>query len=152
MVVMGVRPGAQVQAALLLALGAVAVVFHLLPAPRVSFTGLEAVVDEMLHAVLPALCAVYRIGFAPKEGLRFGLVPFWLTCPLACCADVLLRGEMDGIYSYPFPDVAAQGTLSVSFNVAALLLAFAIAGLVIVTIGQLVRKIGLAIGLAIVRT
>ncbi|NJK89340.1 MAG: Pr6Pr family membrane protein, partial [Myxococcales bacterium] len=45
-------------------------------------------------------------------------MPFWLTYPLAYCAYALLRAEVDGIYPYPFLDVAAEGMLSVSFNVA----------------------------------
>jgi hypothetical protein len=72
MVAMGVRPGPQVQGALLLAIGAVAVVYHLLLAGLVSLTGLEAVLDEMLHTVIPAVFALYWLLFAPKEGLSYG--------------------------------------------------------------------------------
>lgn len=137
MVAMGARPGAQVQAALLLAVGAVAVVHHVPVASPVPLPGLEAVVDEMLHTVLPALFALYWIGFAAKDGLRYRLVPFWLTYPLAYCAYVVLRGEIDGIYPYPFLDIGAEGAVSVSFNVLGLLLGLWLAGLAIVAIGRL---------------
>jgi hypothetical protein len=59
-----------VQGALLLAIGAVAAVYHLLLAGLVSLTGLEAVLDEMLHTVIPVVFALYWLLFAPKEGLR----------------------------------------------------------------------------------
>jgi hypothetical protein len=136
MVAMGVGPGPQVQGALLLAIGAVAVVYHLLLAGLVSQTGLEAVLDEMLHTVIPAVYALYWLLFAPKEGLSYGAVPLWLSYPLVYCGYALMRGEIDGIYPYPFLDVAAEGMISVSFNVLGLLAAFWIGGLAIVAVGR----------------
>jgi hypothetical protein len=139
MVAMGARPGVQVQAALLLAIGAVSIVYHLLLASLVSFTGLEAVVDEMLHTVIPVLYAVYWIAFAPKDGLTYRAVPLWLTYPLVYCGYALLRGEVDGVYPYPFLDVGAEGMTSVGFNIAAMLLVFWMAGLMIVAVGRAMR-------------
>jgi hypothetical protein len=138
MVAMGARPGTQVQAALLLAIGAVSIVYHLLLAALVSYEGLEAIVDEMLHTVIPVLYAVYWLGFAPKAGLAFRVVPLWLTYPLVYCGYALLRGEVDGIYPYPFLDVAAEGMVSVAINVLGMLVVFWLAGLVIVAVGRLI--------------
>jgi hypothetical protein len=130
MVAMGVRPGPQVQGALLLAIGAVAVVYHLLLASLVFQTGLEAVLDEMLHTVIPAVYALYWLLFAPKEGLSYGAVPLWLSYPLVYCGYALMRGERStGSIPIPFLDVAAEGMISVSFNVLGLLAAFWIGGL-----------------------
>jgi hypothetical protein len=61
-------------------------------------------------------------------------VPLWLSYPLVgrYCGYALMRGEIDGIYPYPFLDVAAEGMISVSFNggiVLGLLAAFWIGGL-----------------------
>jgi hypothetical protein len=132
----GCGPGAQVQGALLLAIGAVAIVYHLLLAGLVSLTGLEAVIDEMLHTVIPVVYALYWLLFAPKEGLSYGAVPLWLSYPLVYCGYALMRGEIDGIYPYPFLDVAAEGMISVSFNILGLLVAFWIGGLMIVAVGR----------------
>jgi hypothetical protein len=52
----------------LLAIGAVSIVYHLLLASLVSFTGLEAVIDEMLHTVIPVLYAVYWLHLRPRMG------------------------------------------------------------------------------------
>ena len=139
MVAMGVRPSAQVQAALLLAIGAVSIVYHLLLAVLVDFTGIEAVIDEMLHSVIPAVYALYWLLFAPKEGLSYRAVPLWLAYPLVYCGYALMRGEVDGIYPYPFLDVAAEGMISVSFNILGMLVAFWLAGLAIVAVGRLIR-------------
>lgn len=142
MVGMGLPPHAQVQAALVLAIGAVSIVYHLLLAALLSSTGLEAVIDEMLHTVIPVLWAVYWVIFAPKGGLSFRAVPLWLGFPLVYCGYALMRGELDGIYPYPFLDVAAEGMISVSFNILALLAAFWLAGLVIVAVARLIGAIG----------
>jgi hypothetical protein len=138
MVAMGARPSVQVQAALLLAIGAVSIVYHVLLASLVSFTGLEAVIDEMLHTVVPVLYAIYWLGFAPKAGLRYRLVPFWLIYPLVYCGYALLRGEVDGIYPYPFLDVRAEGMITVAFNMVAFLVIFWLAGLLIVAVGRMI--------------
>lgn len=142
MVGMGLPPHAQVQAALVLAIGAVSIVYHLLLAALLSSTGLEAVIDEMLHTVIPVLWAVYWVIFAPKGGLSFRAVPLWLGFPLVYCGYALMRGELDGIYPYPFLDVAAEGMISVSFNILALLAAFWLAGLAIVAVARLIGAIG----------
>jgi hypothetical protein len=63
----------------------------------------------MLHTVIPVLYAVYWLGFAPKAGLAYRVVPLWLTYPLVYCGYALLRGEVDGIYPYPFLDVGRRG-------------------------------------------
>jgi hypothetical protein len=138
MVATGARPSVQVQAALLLAIGAVSIVYHVLLASLVSFTGLEAVIDEMLHTVVPVLYAIYWLGFAPKAGLRYRLVPFWLIYPLVYCGYALLRGEEDGIYPYPFLDVRAEGMITVAFNMVAFLVIFWLAGLLIVAVGRMI--------------
>jgi hypothetical protein len=141
MVAMGARPSVQVQAALLLAIGAVSIVYHVLLASLVSFTGLEAVIDEMLHTVVPVLYAIYWLGFAPKAGLRYRLVPFWLIYPLVYCGYALLRGEEDGIYPYPFLDVRAEGMITVAFNMVAFLVIFWLAGLLIVAVGRVIGSV-----------
>jgi len=138
MVAMGARPDVQLQAALLLAIGAVSIVYHVLLAALVAFTGLEALIDEMLHTVVPMLYAIYWLGFAPKGGLRYRLVPLWLIYPLVYCGYALLRAEVDGIYPYPFLDVGAEGMIAVAFNVVALLVVFWMAGLMIVAIGRMI--------------
>jgi hypothetical protein len=137
MVAIGVRPGPQVQAALLLAILAVSIVYHLLLASLVRFTGLEAVIDEMLHTVIPAVYALYWLLFAPKGGLSYRAVPLWLSYPLAYCGYALMRGEIDGLYPYPFLDVGAEGMMSVAFNMLGLLAAFWLAGLAIVALGRM---------------
>lgn len=141
MLAMGARPGPQLQAALLLSIGAVAAGHHLILAQLVSHTGLEAVIDEVLHTVIPVLYAAYWLIFAPKTGLRYRLVPLWLIYPLAYCGYALMRGEIDGIYPYPFLDVASEGMFMVLFNIAFLLLVFWIEGVMIVALGRLIRRL-----------
>lgn len=143
MLAMGFRPGVQLQGALLLSIGAVAAINHLIlfaeaPAPA---PGIGALTDEMLHSVIPALYAIFWLIFAPKEGLRYRFVPLWLTYPLAYCGYALVRGEMDGIYPYPFLDVSAEGIYTVAFNLVFLLFVLWLEGLMIVALGRLIRRL-----------
>jgi hypothetical protein len=125
-----------VQGALLLAIGAVAVVYHLLLAGLVSLHRARGGDRRDAAHGHPGVYALYWLLFAPKEGLSYGAVPLWLSYPLVYCGYALMRGEIDGIYPYPFLDVAAEGMISVSFNVLGLLAAFWIGGLPSCAVGR----------------
>ena len=139
LVVMGRAPGEQVQAALLLAIGAVSIVYHILLAHLIDLAGFSAVVDQMVHTVIPIAFALYWLLYAPKARLRYGRVGLWLAYPCVYCVYALARGAVDGIYPYPFLDIGAEGGLAVAVNVVALLAVFFLAGLGIVWVGRRLR-------------
>lgn len=136
LVAVGFRPGRQVQAALFLAIAAVAIVYHTLLAHLIDVSGLAAALDALFHTVIPVAYGLYWLCFAPKTGLRAAHVPLWLSFPVAYCLYAVLRGQLDGVYPYPFLDVAARGWGGVALAATGLLLAFWLAGLAIVALAD----------------
>lgn len=138
-VALGRAPSARVQAGLLLAIGLVAVVYHTLLAPLVNYEGLEAVADQMVHTVVPLAWLVYWFAFAPKADLGLSDLLPWMAYPLVYSVYALARGQVDGIYPYPFLDAGNLGLAQVGLNILGLLAAFGIAGLALLAVARLLR-------------
>jgi hypothetical protein len=71
--------------------------------------GLQQIVDELLHVVVPLLFIFYWLFFAPKMSLRWKDVLPWLLYPLIYVILILFRGGLSGYYPYPFIDVNLLG-------------------------------------------
>ncbi|MGI9037969.1 MAG: Pr6Pr family membrane protein [Gemmatimonadota bacterium] len=74
--------------------------------------------------------------FAPKGELRWRAVGAWLAYPLGFFAYSLIRGELTGLYAYPFIDVDVLGYGRVLVNAVAVLAGFALICLVLVGVGR----------------
>lgn len=98
--------------------------------------GWVLVADVLLHYVVPALFVVYWWLAIPKDRLRWRDVSIWLLYPAAYLVYVLVRGEILGIYPYPFLDVATLGYGPVLFNSGLLLVGFAIVALAFTGVGR----------------
>lgn len=123
-------------AGLTLWIAIVGVVYHLLLAGLAEPDGLAWWTDQAFHTAVPVLCVLWWIAFAPKEGLAWPVAFAWLTWPLAYMAYALGRGALDGIYPYPFVDVAALGYGGVARNAVGLAVGFTIGGLALVAIAK----------------
>lgn len=135
------RPvSSSIQGALLLAIVAVALVFHILLASRVSFEGLEILVNQMFHTIIPISWVLYWVFLSPKKDLRLGMVPSWLVYPLVYCLYAMTRGAFDGTYPYFFLDIGNLGIGGVAAYCAGLLLVFAIAGAGIVGLARIISS------------
>ncbi len=135
-----IAQNAPLRAAVALYIGFVAVVYHILLAPLFSPTGLNWLLDQMLHTALPALYIGLWMGFAPKAGLRFGHALYWLIYPLAYCAYALLRGAATGLYPYFFLDPTAAGYGPVVQMVGLLVAAFLLVGLAQIALCRAVAR------------
>ncbi|MGB1033720.1 MAG: Pr6Pr family membrane protein [Primorskyibacter sp.] len=144
LVVLGKRPSASFEAGLLLSISAVAIVYHTLLAGFVAFQGLAAVVDDMFHTFIPIAYAVLWLVFGRARSLRLRQVPVWLIYPLAYCGYAMMRGASDGVYPYFFLDLGKQGVGGVVAYVIGLLMVFAVFGGVIVGVGRVKHRLGLA--------
>ena len=102
--------------------------------------GLQRVVDEILHSVIPILFLIYWLAFTPKNRLQWKDIPAWLIFPFVYIVFVLLRGSASGFYPYPFIDRATLGLNKVFINAAGITLVFIIMSLVCVFIGKLLTK------------
>ena len=87
----------------------VGTVYHLLLQGLRDLSGGASLADDLMHSATPVLVAVYWLLLAPKGGLT-GRDPWrWGALPAAYFAYALARGALDGIYPYPFLDVARHG-------------------------------------------
>lgn len=86
--------------------------------------GLQRIVDELLHSVIPLLFIVFWLLIVPKGKLYWKSVLAWLLYPLIYLVFVLLRGIPSSFYPYPFIDVKKIGYPQTFINSSGMLLAF----------------------------
>ncbi|MEO8112424.1 MAG: Pr6Pr family membrane protein [Ginsengibacter sp.] len=101
--------------------------------------GLQLVVDELLHSVVPLLFVFYWLFFVPSAGLKAKDILPWLLYPLAYLIYTLIRGAITGLYPYPFIDVVQLGYNKVLFNSGVLVIVFVIFSLLFVWMDSLKR-------------
>lgn len=104
-------------------------------------TGMQRVVDELLHSVIPILFFLYWLLFVQKEGLKWKNVLFWLLYPLVYIVFILFRGVLSGFYPYPFIDVSTIGYIQVLLNSIGLCVAFLLVSLILVTIAKIKSRV-----------
>ncbi|MDD1015843.1 Pr6Pr family membrane protein [Pseudomonas rubra] len=93
--------------------------------------GWQWLADELLHDVMPLVFVVYWWCCVEKGSLRARHLLAWLLYPLGYFAYALLRGQVIGVYPYPFIDVAELGYARVVLNALAILLGFVTIGLLL---------------------
>jgi|SRR5579871_3219970 len=72
-------------------------------------TGLQKIVDELLHVVMPIVFTIFWIAFVPKKELKWTTIFPWLLYPLFYAVIIAIRGAFSGYYPYPFIDVSKIG-------------------------------------------
>lgn len=102
--------------------------------------GLQRVVDELLHAFIPALFLLYWLIFAPKKPLKWADALPWLIYPLIYLIFILIRGAFSGFYPYPFVDVATFGYPAVFLNSFYILILFLALSFLLIWIGKSIAK------------
>lgn len=131
---------ASTQAALLLYILIVGLVYNVILRFLWAPQGIQRLVDELLHAVIPLLYLAYWLIFAPKQGLAWKQAPAWLLYPLAYMIYVIIRGTFSGFYPYPFIDVVQLGYPKALQNAALILVLFLLIGAVIMAGGRALAK------------
>lgn len=82
----------------------------------------------MLHYLAPAGTFAWWLAFAPKQRLRLSAPLIWALWPIIYVVYAVARGQVDGVYPYPFLDLGALGWSSLVANVSGLFAAFTGAG------------------------
>ncbi|MDE3182046.1 MAG: Pr6Pr family membrane protein [Bacteroidota bacterium] len=103
-------------------------------------TGLQKIVDELLHSLIPLLVIIYWYFFENKSKVKYRQVFKWLIYPLVYLFYILVRGSFSGFYPYPFVDVRNLGVQKVLINSTWLVILFAVVSLLFVWIGKLFDK------------
>ena len=71
--------------------------------------GLQLIVDNLLHTIVPAVYLLFWILCVKKNDLKWRDILPWLIYPFVYLVYVLIRGAISGIYPYPFIDVTHIG-------------------------------------------
>ena len=126
-------------AGLLVAIGAVGLIYHALLASQFPTEGLGWWADLGLHTAMPAGYFAWWLGFAPKA-LRWREVPHWLIWPALYAAYALIRGGVTGFWPYSFLNADTLGWAHVARNLAALVLALLLLSLAIAALARIVHS------------
>lgn len=97
--------------------------------------GLQWVVDELLHAIVPLLFVLYWLIFVSKDTLKWRDTFSWLIYPFIYLMYILFRGSVSGFYPYPFVDVVKYGYETVFVNCFYVMLVFLVLSFLSVWIG-----------------
>lgn len=102
--------------------------------------GLQKLVDEFLHSIIPVLFLLYWMIYVPKRHLQWRLLWGWLVYPLVYCIYTLLRGTASGFYPYPFMNVTGLGYPVVLRNCLYVTLLFLFFSVLFIGLGKLGGK------------
>lgn len=92
--------------------------------------GLFWLCDVLLHYVAPVIYVLWWIFDGRNGALRWDDAPRILLFPLCYLAYALARGELTGLYPYPFLDAGTLGTTRAAVNAACVAILFFITSLI----------------------
>lgn len=79
--------------------------------------GMQLVVDELLHTIIPLYVLVYWLFFSGKEKISFRNVVIWLLYPVVYLLFILVRGHFSNFYPYPFLNINDIGIEKTLLNI-----------------------------------
>lgn len=103
-------------------------------------TGMQMVVDELLHSVNPLLVISYWYLFEKKFFVHYKEVFKWMIYPVVYLVYILTRGSFSGFYPYPFINVSEIGISQTLLNGLFLLLFFYAVSVLFIFIGRMLSK------------
>lgn len=103
-------------------------------------TGMQRIVDELLHSVIPVYVLVFWFVYENKMSVAWKSIPSWLLYPLFYLIFILIRGHLSGFYPYPFVNVTELGLEKVLLNSGALVFAFLVLAFVLIAIGKQLKS------------
>lgn len=116
------------------------IVYNTILRPLSDFSGLQLVVDELLHTVIPVFFLLYWLFFVPKALLAWKNIWPWMIFPAVYCIYSLIRGEIAGFYPYPFLNADHLGYKQVFINCTVMVLLFGIVALVLVAVAKYIGR------------
>jgi len=126
--------------AILVYISFVATVYNLILRFLWNPQGVQWLVDESLHTIIPFFYILFWLFFIPKSTLQWKNIPWWFIFPLLYLLIVLWRGSLSGFYPYPFIDVTRLGYQKVFQNSALLVLAFTLFSIAYMALAKFMSK------------
>ena len=102
--------------------------------------GLQKIVDELLHSVVPVLFLLLWIFSVKKKTLKWKAFLPWLIYPLTFLVFILIRGAFSGFYPYPFMDVTKLGYQKVFINSLGVTIIFIILSALFIVVANLSNR------------
>jgi hypothetical protein len=102
--------------------------------------GLQRIVDELLHSIIPILVLVFWYLYERVQSINYMQIFNWTLYPLIYLVYVLVRGSFTNLYPYPFVNVVTIGINNVLINAGVLVVIFLLMSLLIVFIGKRIIK------------
>jgi hypothetical protein len=118
----------------------VGIVYAVLLRGLIALSGGAKLADFLLHTVTPILVSLFWLLFASKGRLRWQYPWLWAVLPLAYLPYALARGAVDGVYAYPFINVARLGGMQVALNALAIAFGFVVASCALVGFDHLLGR------------
>ena len=126
----------QIQTAITLYILIVGIIYNIVLRSLWEPKGMQLVVDELLHSVIPVLFFIYWFLLVPKQQLQWSIFWPWLIFPLAYLAFILVRGSFSGFYPYPFLEVNKLGLSWVLLNSVGITVVFLVISLILIGIAK----------------
>lgn len=98
--------------------------------------GLQRVVDELLHTLIPLMVIFFWGKYGSKDPIQYKSILKWAIYPLAYMVLILIRGSFSGFYPYPFIDVTEIGYAKTFVNSGFILMLYCILALVFISVGK----------------
>jgi hypothetical protein len=130
-----------VQSAIAVYIFIVGLVYNLVLRGIVVVTGLNWIVDNILHVLVPVLYVLYWFVFTPGQALHRKNIPPWLIFPGVYLVYSLVRGPFVHWFPYPFLDTEKLGYGKVIVNSFFVLTAFLLVSLLLVVYNRSAKKI-----------
>jgi len=132
------KPG--ILTAVTLYISIVGLVYQLVLRNLWSPTGMQKLVDELLHSVMPLFVIVFWYLYENHKTTSWKSFPKWLIFPSLYLVYILIRGHFSNYYPYPFMDVTQLGLNQVLLNSGVLVLVFVAVAFGFVGISSLLSK------------
>ncbi|MES2747665.1 MAG: Pr6Pr family membrane protein [Bacteroidota bacterium] len=102
--------------------------------------GLQRIVDEILHLVIPIVYVLYWFFKVDKGVITWKNCLGWLLYPIVYLIVVMLRGSFSNYYPYPFLDVTKLGIEKVVINSIFMSLFFVLMALIFVGLAKYITR------------
>ena len=132
------KPG--VLSAVTLYISIVGLVYQVVLRSIWSPTGLQKLVDELLHSIIPLFVIFFWYVYENHKAVSWKSVPSWLIYPSIYLVYILIRGHFSDFYPYPFVNVIQLGLKQVLVNSLVLVLVFVTVAFGFVGISSLLSK------------
>ncbi|MBP7400536.1 MAG: Pr6Pr family membrane protein [Chitinophagales bacterium] len=99
-------------------------------------TGLQLIVNELLHTIIPLYFLVYWILYSNKSDYNYKQVLAWIIYPIAYLIFVFTRGYYSNYYPYPFLNISEIGTRQAGINTVIIFCASVCLMLLLIFIGK----------------